>query len=235
MSDTLNSEKSKSNEFKSQTSLQSNSSGQTEFTSPSAPTSTVNSDLANSFNSLKLSFKSNSNPSTSKQSSIKKATKAEQSEMAESSQSSTEPNVNSKLPPLKHPKAKIVVKKTSKEKNHKEISRENFDSLNTLESHSNSNGYKSDREEQPPTANGKQQQPNQQQHKIQRSTSSSVIEKRSSNSKSRPNSGNTALTPLYKKLRPVEDPILQILDQVRKILFISQVKYFTYSFESKQF
>ncbi len=223
MHETLNAEKIKSNEFKSQTSLQSNSSGQTEFSIPIAPTNQINSDLTNSFNSLKLSFKSHSN-SSAKQSSIKKTTKAEHRKMGEfpTDQSTTESPVNSQLPPLKNPKAKSVVKKTNKEKNAaKEINRENIDSLGSFESNLNSNGYKSDREEQQ-KINAKQQ-PNQQQYKIQRSTSSSVIEKRSSSNKSRPNSGNSTITPLYKKLRPVEDPILQILEQIRKILFISQV------------
>jgi hypothetical protein len=31
------------------------------------------------------------------------------------------------------------------------------------------------------------------------------------------------MAPVYKKLRPVQDPILQILDQIHKILFIAQV------------
>jgi hypothetical protein len=43
--------------------------------------------------------------------------------------------------------------------------------------------------------------------------------------KSRPSSGSTTspIVPVYKKLRPVEDPIIQILDQIHKILFITQV------------
>ena len=42
--------------------------------------------------------------------------------------------------------------------------------------------------------------------------------------KSRPNSANSGIVPVYKKLRPVQDPIIQILDQIHKILFIAQVK-----------
>ena len=41
--------------------------------------------------------------------------------------------------------------------------------------------------------------------------------------KLRPTSASSIPTPVYKKLRPVEDPIIQILDQIHKILFITQV------------
>jgi hypothetical protein len=62
--------------------------------------------------------------------------------------------------------------------------------------------------------------------KIQRSSSSSMLEKKSNQlKKSRPNSANSSMAPVYKKLRPIEDPILQILDQIHKVLFIAQVSF----------
>ena len=59
-----------------------------------------------------------------------------------------------------------------------------------------------------------------------RSSSSSSLEKRSSGSKksARPKSANqSSMAPVYKKLRPIEDPITQILDQIHKIVFIAQL------------
>lgn len=69
-------------------------------------------------------------------------------------------------------------------------------------------------------------------NRIHRSSSSGAIEKRrSSSAKSRPSSASSLVIPALKKLRSIDDPIVLILEMLKKIIFITQVKiYLTFKF-----
>ena len=155
---------------------------------------------------------------------------------------------NAKLPPLRHPKSKLIIKNMQNKQ--KQIESEQLHQQQQKQQNEIESQPKQPSSSKPTTCNlssdeqlaanvciaaesaneEAREKPNGANvntgSRIQRSSSSSVLEKRSSQSKkSRPNSANSGMAPVYKKLRPVQDPILQILDQIHKILFIAQVKF----------
>ncbi|RNA20576.1 serine threonine- kinase Nek10, partial [Brachionus plicatilis] len=110
---------------------------------------------------------------------------------------------NAKLPPIRHPKSKLIMKNLKQKENERKSSITSFSS-------SPSSSKTNIRPESTKI--------------VTRSSSSSNLEKRPNQiKKSRPNSANSSVVAsITKKLRPIEDPIVQILDQIHKILFISQ-------------
>lgn len=163
---------------------------------------------------------------------------------------------NAKLPPKQNPRSKIIMKniqnKQMAQSSQQELTSSSVVSFQQQSSFDGSSSTSSQKynvmkngtavDETQPTDNsvgidGLSS-------RIQRSSSSSTLEKRYLNSrrlnknifkwfsrpsqskKSRPNSANSGIVPVYKKLRPVQDPIIQILDQIHKILFIAQVQLF---------
>jgi hypothetical protein len=167
------------------------------------------------------------------------------------------PSPNAKLPPIRNPKTKLIMKnlqnkqqKQLEQQQQQQQQQQSIEQMNSIQNQliaasKASNG--SLNQDSPPTSQtagaNQSSQPDLKQaaasakvnsaenaslnNKIQRSSSSSVLEKRSSQSKkSRPNSANSPVLPVYKKLRPIEDPIIQILEQIHKLLFISHVGCF---------
>lgn len=116
---------------------------------------------------------------------------------------------NAKLPPIRHPKSKLIMKNFK----NKEIERKS-----SITSFSSS----------PSSSKTNIRSENTNNKIFNRSSSSSNLEKRHTPvKKSRPNSANSSVVPsITKKLRPIEDPIVQILDQIHKILFISHVSFY---------
>ncbi|CAF0812289.1 unnamed protein product [Brachionus calyciflorus] len=110
---------------------------------------------------------------------------------------------NAKLPPIRHPKSKLIMKNLQTRKNDNER-KMSITSQSSSPSASKTN-LRNDKV-------------------VTRSSSSSNLEKKSTTKKSRPNSANSSGVPsITKKLRPIEDPIIQILDQIHKIMFIGQL------------
>ena len=125
--------------------------------------------------------------------------------------SPSSPLPNAKLPPLRNPKSKIIMKNMQNKQQKQSIE-------NQQKALKSSNlSLNQDPNPEIPANTPNTSQPSLDKtitNKIQRSSSSSVLEKRSNQSKkSRPNSAsNSTMAPVYKKLRPIEDPIIQILE-----------------------
>lgn len=116
---------------------------------------------------------------------------------------------NAKLPPIRHPKSKLIMKNLKQKENERKLSITSFSSS-------------------PSSSKTNIRAENSSAKIVTRSSSSSNLEKRPNQiKKSRPNSANSSsVSSITKKLRPIEDPIVQILDQIHKILFISQVSFY---------
>ena len=130
---------------------------------------------------------------------------------------------NAKLPPIRHPKSKLIMKNIQN-KQQQIISQQSVPTESNINQEAGNliiNALENEFETKALSNQDEKLLEKEPNSKIQRSSSSSILEKRPSQTKkSRPSSANA---PVYKKLLPIEDPILQILDQLHKIIFITQM------------